>query len=430
MELAKLATPGSQNRKDLVTQHIQIHTLENGITLLGEEMPWVSSGALSIWLPLGAATDPAGLEGATTILAEMVQRGAGPYDSRALSDRFERVGAGRSVVAGIEAMSLSSALRGENLPIVVDLFSQILRAPHLPNDELDSVRQLALQELRSLEDEPQSKVMVELAKRFYPYPFGRSQLGTEEGLNAITIDALKAYCSEYVVPSNMIIGVAGKFEWKKIIATVEEAFGSWSGRKEPLHGKPLGTENVVHHIEKDTNQVQIALAYPSVSYEHSDYYTAKVAVGVLSGGMAGRLFIEVREKRGLVYRVSASQSAAKGRAAVFVGAGTTKENAPLCLEVILQELNKLKEGVTDAELKRSKADLKSRVIMQSELSSVRASALVNDWWHIGRVRSLEEIKESIDRVTSDDIVRHVTQFPVRPMTLVTLGPVSVPLRQI
>ncbi|MCB0323988.1 MAG: insulinase family protein [Bdellovibrionales bacterium] len=180
-------------------------------------------------------------------------------------------------------------------------------------------------------------------------------------------------------------------------------------------------------MERDTSQVQIALAFPSVAIEHPDYYTARVAVGVLSGGMAGRLFVEVREKRGLVYRVSASHSAARGRAAVFASAGTTPENAEETLAVMLRELRNMKEGASDEELKRAKADLKSRLIMQSELSSVRASAMVNDWWNLKRLRTLEEIKAAIDKVTSADISRHFEEHPFEPATLVTLGPKALSL---
>jgi predicted Zn-dependent peptidase len=146
-----------------------------------------------------------------------------------------------------------------------------------------------------------------------------------------------------------------------------------------------------------------------------------MAVGILSGGMAGRLFIEVREKRGLVYRVSASHSAARKRAAIICYAGTTTDRADETLQVMVNELRNLSKGVSEEELQRAKADLKSRIIMSSESSSARAGAIISDYWNLDRVRSLEEIKASIDKVSSQDIERHLNEFPVKPITLVTLG---------
>lgn len=398
-----------------------IHRLSNGIVLLAEEMDSVASAAFSVLVPVGSAVDPEGLEGASTLLNEMLNKGAGPWNSKELSDQFERLGVHRSQGSGIEVSIFSGSMLGENLLPAVKLFGRLLLEPLLPAEELDSVKQLALQELLSLEDEPSNKVMVELARCFYPHPFGRCQLGTKEGIEGAGIDALRAFFQRQFVPEGVIIGVAGKFDWPSLQAAVEGAFGGWRGSKViPQPGKPAERDSQFH-IQRDTSQLQIALAFPSVSFDNPDYYAAKTAVGVLSGGMAGRLFIEVREKRGLVYRVSASHSAARGRAAVFCYAGTTPEKAEETLSVMVTELRKLKDGVTEEELQRAKADLKSRIVMQGELSASRASALVNDWWNIGQVRSLEDIKRAIDAVTDADIRRHLLAFPVSPITLVSLG---------
>ena len=307
------------------TQSVRIQKLSNGVTLVGERMEYVSSLAMSILIPVGAATDPDGLEGAASVLAEKLNKGAGPYGNKELSEELEKYGIHHSNSAGIEVSVTSAALLGENRREAIRLLGNILLEPRFPEEELESVRQLALQELKSLEDEPSSKVMVELAKVFYPAPFGRSQLGTEEGLRKVDIAALRRYYGAYYVPNNVIIGVAGAFDWDELVREIEDTFGGWRGSQTLLETKPFRSQSLVQHIAKDSSQEQLALAYPSVSLDHPDYYAARLAVGVLSGGMSGRLFIEVREKRGLVYRVSASHSAARGRAAVLCYAGTTPE---------------------------------------------------------------------------------------------------------
>ena len=408
-------------------QKFLIHEFPNGVTLLGEEMPELASAALCTLIPVGSAIDPEGLEGATAVLMEMLQKGAGPWDSRGLSEQFEQIGVQRYSSAGVEVSICSASMVAEHLPRAIELFSTFLIEPRLPEAELESVRSLALQDIEALEDEPASKVMNELAKKFYPFPFGRSQLGTETGVNAITPQNLKSYYEQSMRRKRLLIGVSGRFDWEKIKQTVEKCFSRWKGESPQISVPPLGASGSVFDLQQETHQIQIAMAFPSVSFGHPDYYVARVANGVLSGGMAGRLFIEAREKRGLVYRVGASHSAARGRGAMFAFAGTTPENAEETLAVMMNELSGLAKGVTAEELARAKVDLKAAVIMQSELSAVRANALVNDWWNLGRLRELSEIREGIEAVKSEDIVRHSTEYPVRPVTLVTLGEKSLEL---
>lgn len=407
--------------KSQIFRHEQF---ENGVTLIAEQIDSVASAALSILVPCGVVHDKSEQIGATTLLVEMLQRGAGPYDSKQLSDEFEKLGVHRSQSAGIEVSHFSAAMLAEHLPRAIELFSHILLSPCLPADELESSRDLALQDLAALEDEPGSKAMTILAERFYPAPFGRSQLGTEAGLKAVSHELLREHYESRFRKSPVIIAVAGKFDWEEIRNHVAKHFAGWSGNAKPLDVPPLSAKPLVHHVQKEAAQVQIALAYPSVSYEHPDYYACKVGLAVLSGGMAGRLFVEVREKRGLVYRVGASHSAARGRAAIFASAGTTPGHIDETLSVMYQELSKLPEGVTKEELERARVEMKAALIMQSESSSSRANAIVNDWWYVGRIRSLEEIRRGIESVSADDIARHFREHPVAPVTLVTLGPTA------
>jgi predicted Zn-dependent peptidase len=177
----------------------------------------------------------------------------------------------------------------------------------------------------------------------------------------------------------------------------------------------------VCHLAKDTTQTQLALAFASVPFGHAEYYAAHGAVQVLSGGMGARLFTEVREKRGLCYAVSASYQTFKDRAAILCYAGTTTERAQETLDVTLAELRGLEAGVTDEEVQRVQAGLKSSVIMQEESTSARAGALASDWYYLGRVRTVEEIQAAIDGLTPARITAYIKAHPSRDLTLVTLG---------
>lgn len=409
----------------------KIHSAElaGGITVLGEEIPHLASAAFTILIGAGAATDPQQLPGASSLLSELMQKGAGDYDCRKLSEEFESYGAHRSQSSGIEVSTISCAQLGEHLHDSLSLYGTMLAEPWFPQSELASVQALALQDLAALEDEPSSKVMHELANRFYPAPFNRSQLGTKEGIESATAENLRAYYETVYADSPLVIGVAGSFDWDKLLATVSQAFAGRKGGSKRIEVGPLPTQSASYHEQRDTKQVQIALAYPSVPLDHPLYYVGKVAVSVLSGGMAGRLFIEVREKRGLVYRVSASQSAARGRSAIFASAGTTPENAEETLAVMCNELRNVAENLDEDELQRAKADLKSKVIMRGESSFVRSASLVNDWWNLNQIRSLDELRAGIDAVSIADIEQYAKSYPVEPITLMSLGPKALELPQ-
>jgi len=202
---------------------------------------------------------------------------------------------------------------------------------------------------------------------------------------------------------------------------VERLFGDWQGGNDTSLRlrKSVGGRK---HLAKDTTQTQIAIAYPSVPFGHAEYYAAQGAVQVLSGGMGARLFTEVREKRGLCYSVWASYQTFKDRASILCYAGTTNERAQETLDVTLGELHRMVEGVTEEEVERVRAGLKSSVIMQEESTSARAGVLASDWYYLGRVRPLEEIQAAINALTPDSIVRHVRQYPARDCTVVMLGP--------
>ena len=412
----------------MAIQH-KIHSaeLEGGVSVLGEEIPHLASAAFTIMIGAGAASDPVDRQGSAGLLSELLQKGAGEFDSRALSERFESIGSHRSHSSGIEVSTISTAQLSENLHETISLYGTILSEPWLAAEELPAVQALALQDLAALEDEPASKVMSELAKRFYPEPFNRSQLGSAEGIKNCTAESLRQYFDSTYCKSELLIGVAGSFDWDEVVASVSKAFSGRKGSKKRIDVGSLPTQSQSHHLQRDTKQVQIALAYPSVSSDDPLYYASKVAVSVLSGGMAGRLFVEVREKRGLVYRVSASQSAARGRAAIFASAGTTPENAEETLSVMCKELRSVAMNLDEEELQRAKADLKSKVIMRGESSFVRSASLVNDWWNLGRIRSLEEIREGIDAVKLEDIAAYAESYPVDPLTLMTFGPKALEL---
>jgi predicted Zn-dependent peptidase len=404
-----------------VPQEVYHHTFANGLTLLAERMEHVRSAALNFLVPAGCVYDPPGHLGIASVLSDLITRGAGERDSRALTLALDNLGLDRDESVGSLHTRFWAATLARNLPAALALYADILRRPHLPAEEVPAVQALALQDLSGLEDEPRQKLLIELRRRHYPMPLGQDRRGTREGIESLTAPLIRRHYQRYFQPRGTILSVAGNIDWEPLRDQVGELFGDWPAGEPPVLKlkKPAAPRA---HIAKETTQTQIGIAYPSVPFGDPDYYAAQGAVNVLSGGMSSRLFTEVREKRGLCYAVWASYQTFKDRASVLCYAGTTNERAQETLDVTLGELRRLQEGIEAEEVERVRAGLKSSLIMQEESTSARAGSLASDWYYLARVRSFDEIQSAINSLTPESIVAHLRHYPPRDFTIVTLGP--------
>jgi predicted Zn-dependent peptidase len=403
------------------------HTLANGMVLVGEPTQSLESAAFTFLLPAGCSHDPANRAGLASLTAEMMLRGAGPRDSRTWVADLENLGVERGESVGVAQATFSGATLRDNLPAALVLFADLIRRPHLPTDQLDAGRNTCLQELRSIEDEPSHKLMIELRRRRYPDPWGRSSHGEEGPLRAAKIDDVRQFHARHYQPRGTILAIAGNFDWKRLVDHIEQLFGDWqtgnAGEPGGANGKPAG-----NHIPFESSQSHVGIAYPTIPYKHPDYFQAWAAVGVLSSGSSSRLFTEVREKRGLCYTVYASLHTQRDRASVLCYAGTTAERAQETLDVTVRELLRLGEGIQQNELQRLKARIKSSLIMQQESTSARSGALARDWYHLGRARTLDEVGQLVDKLSAETINAFLFANPPRDLLVVTLGsqPLEIP----
>ena len=412
---------------DPVPELVYQHIFPNGLTLLAERMNHVRSASLNFLVPAGCVYDPPGGRGVASLLADLITRGAGSRDSRALALALDHLGLDRDESVGTMHTRFWGATLARNLPAALDLYADILLRPHLPEEEVEAVQMLALQDLQTLEDEPRQKVLIELKERHYPAPLGQDRRGLAADIQSQRAATMRAHWKKMFKPRGTILSVAGKLDWEPLREQVGRLFGDWQGDGPCIGAAPAPVPRPrptagSSHLMKDTTQTQIALAYASVPIGHADYYAAMGAVNVLSGGMSARLFTEVREKRGLCYSVWATHMTLKDRASILAYAGTTNERAQETLDVLLAELARLQEGIEDEEVERVQAGLKSSLIMQEESTSARAGSLASDWYYLGRVRSFDEIQAAINGLTPRDMVAHLRRCPAKDFTVVTLGP--------
>jgi predicted Zn-dependent peptidase len=404
-----------------VSDEIKDHRMANGMTVVAEKMRGVRSAAFTLLVPSGSAVDPPARGGLSTLLVDLAFRGAGRRNNRQVTTELDNLGLQRG--EGVETIHTSffASTLATNLLPALAVYADVIQQPHLPPEEVDAVRALALQELQALEDEPRQKIFVELRSRHYPYPFGRPTLGLRDVLESATHLELVRHHQLTYRAGGAILGVAGDIDWPQLRDGVERLFGDWNSGESTLPATgSRGTR--IDHIEQDSTQTQIGIAFDTVSYRDPEYFNAQGAVTVLSGGSSSRLFTEVREKRGLCYAVYASYHSLYDVGSVVCYAGTTNERAQETLDVTLAEICGLSRGIGADEVARAQAGLKASLIMQGESTSARSSAVAADWYHLGRVRRLGEMQAAIDGLSPRSIMEHLERHSPRDFTIVTLGP--------
>ena len=398
-----------------------------GMPLLVEEMSSVRSAAIALAIPAGHGEDPLERLGMAAMWSEMLLRGCGGRSSKQDADYADSLGIGRGVSAGTYYMTLSATLLADRLPEVLSLIADMALKPTFDPDAFEPSRELALAAIEALKDDPQERCLLAARERHHPAPFSRSGLGTPDGLSAITHQELVAAWRKRCTPARSILAVAGAVRATDVAALAESAFAGWSGQTPAFHIENTPLRGYSHEVDQ-SNQVQIVLMHdapPENAARDRDAWLEKVVISALSGGMSGRLFSEVREKRGLCYSVSASYRGDREYGVCLAYVGTTPERAQQSLDVLREQLefiNTPAGRITPQEFSRAIVGMKTGVVFAGESTGARAASLVIDQHRVDHPRPLEEIAAAISSITLDEVNAYLARRTIGTVTIQTLGP--------
>lgn len=404
----------------------QLIELTCGALLAVERMPGVRSAGVCWLVPAGDAFDPEDRLGRAPMFAELLLRGAGERDSRAQADAFDRAGVSRSVENGRIYVRVSGTMLGERLGEGLNLLAESVLEPRMAPDSVEASRELALQALASLPDDPQHRATLLARARHHPEPLNRSGYGTEAGLRALTAEELRTGWADAATPRGSIIAIAGDVRADEAANHLESLLSGWSGEA-PWYELGRTPERGAAHQDDDSAQVQALLVHDAPKASDPACPAARLLGAVLSGGMSGRLFTEVREKRGLCYSVNASYTAERDTGTVTAYVGTTPERAQEAMDVLHAELTGIGRSrpVERDEFERAVEGLKSRVVFGGESTSARAGAIAGDVHRLGRARSLDEVTFEIETVTLEGLNEYAATRELGRLTVQTLGPTGV-----
>jgi predicted Zn-dependent peptidase len=393
-----------------------------GVELAVLPLPGRSVAAMQIRVFGGyACEDPAYL-GVTHALNEAISKGTAKRDGRALNDAFDEIGATHGSFAGRETVGFSCICLPDFLPRALALHAEQIRTPTFPQDACEVAVELTQQGLDALEDDPQELAKKILHRQAYGDPLGRHVLGEPETLERIGREQIVEHWRRNFSGARMMIAVAGAVDTSAVVESVERQFDGFGSGPAIRPQFALRFEAGRSHHTKELEQEQIAICFPGSAVVDPDFPVERVALGVLSGGMSGRLFTEVREKQGLVYWVGAWSDQPRKAGMVHVGASSTPQNVGRTYETLIRELDRLAEDVTQAEVDRAITGIVTRTKTQGEVTAAKSDELVNDLFYYGMPVPTQVKMAQVAAVTTADVKRYLHDHRRDRLSVVTVGP--------
>jgi predicted Zn-dependent peptidase len=404
---------------------VEITKLSNGLTVASDPMPGLESAFVGVWVNTGGRNETRSVMGVSHMLEHMAFKGTERRSARAIAEEIETVGGYLNAYTSREQTAFHARVLKADVPLGVDILSDILIYPTFEQAELERERQVVLQELGQSRDTPDDIIFDHLQAAVYPdQPMGWPILGEEQTVSNFTREQLSDYMSANYRGGSMILAASGAVDHDAMVAMAEEKFSELKpgAAIEPQSAKFGGREM---RVTEDLEQAHLAYAFPGVSSSDPDFYVAQTYVMALGGGMSSRLFQEVREKRGLCYSVYAFLQAAADSGMIGIYAGTGESEAEEISAVIAGEMAALAANVTEEEVARARAQMKSSLLMGLEKPATRAEQIAAQLFTFGRVIPVSETIAKLDAVDAAVVRR----FGERVMTtaspaMAALGPIG------
>ncbi len=388
-----------------MTDAPQITTLPSGVRVVSEHVPSVRSVALGFWIRTGSRDESPAQAGLSHFLEHLLFKGTDRFTSLEIDETFDAMGAEVNAGTGKETTSVYARFLDRHLDRAFDVVSDMVLRPSYP--EIDSERQVVIEEIAMYEDEPSDKVHDVLgAAIFGDHPLGRPIIGRAEVVDSVPVPDIAAYHDARYVPGNLVVAAAGNIDHDRLVALVGGALDGHPGGASitPPEAAPKVSAPQLRFHAKDTEQYHLCLGAPGLARGDERRFALRVLDTVLGGSTSSRLFQEVREKRGLAYAVYsyASQYADSGQVGLYVG--TRPDNVAEAMAVIGTELRRIcDEGVSEGELDRARENVKGRTTLAMESTPARMNRLGTSVLMEVPLLSLDEVLERIDAVTIEDM---------------------------
>ena len=411
----------------IVNPPFEHSTLPNGLRVLTSSMPHTHSVSVTFYVAAGSRYERAQDAGVSHFLEHMLFKGTQKRPTaKEIAEAIDGVGGVMNGATDREYTVYYIKVARPHMDLALDVLTQLIRHPLIAPEEVEKERQVVLEELAMVADQPAQMADLLLDSLLWPdNPLGRDVAGTPESVAGISREAVMAYMAEQYVPNNVVVAIAGNIQHDEVVAAVSEALGGW-GRGQPAAWLPAPGENGVRCAVryKSTEQAHVSLAMRGLPLNHPDRHALSFLSVILGEGMSSRLFMELREKRGLVYDVSTYTSHFLDTGSFNVYTGVDPRNAIEALQVVIAELERLHgDGPTSEELTKARELSKGRLMLRMEDTRSVSGWIGGQELLLGQVRTVDDAVREMEAVTLEDLQRLAREvIDPRRAYLAVVGP--------
>ncbi|MGV2974525.1 M16 family metallopeptidase [Roseibium alexandrii] len=404
---------------------VETTVLENGLTVVTDQMPHLKTAALGVWVRTGSRAENADQNGITHLLEHMAFKGTKSRSARGIAEEIEAVGGELNASTSIEHTNYYARILAEDLPLAVDILADILQNSTFEAEELVREQHVILQEIGASNDAPEDQAFDLFQATAWPeQAIGRPILGTPETVQGFGRDSLNDYLASRYRAPDMVLSAAGAVDHDELVLLARQKFGAISS--EPAAPDPdarySGGEKL---LNKDLMEAQVLIGFEGRPYKAKDYYAIQILASVLGGGMSSRLFQEIREKHGLCYAIYSFHWAFSDTGLFGIHAATSHEDLGALMPMIADELVSAAHTITEDEVARSRAQIRAGLMMALESPAARAGQIARQILVHGRVLAPDEISAKIEAVTAADIREAAyNTFVGTTPTLTAIGPIN------
>ena len=381
-------------------------TLENGLHVVGERLPYLRSVSIGVWMRVGSMMETPAENGLSHFLEHMVFKGTEKRSTRDIAEEMDAVGGQMNAFTGKDCTCFYAKVIDEDLPLAVDILSDMTLHASLDETEFKKERGVILEEISMEEDSPEDVVHELLSRiQFGDQAAGMPILGPAEQIAAYTRDDLANYRARHYHPENCVVALAGNYDPEQVLALMQQYFGEWkkSGQRQTVPPmQPIPGQKAAK--EKDTEQLHICLGYPGTFLGSDELYPMSVMNNLLGGAMSSRLFQKIREEMGMAYSIYTYPSTYVGCGTFAVYAGVSPKNGHAVLDETLKQLDLLcRDGVTEKEFREAKNQLRGSYLLGLESPGSRMQSMGRGQLHLDRCMTPEETVAKIEAVTIESV---------------------------
>ncbi len=395
------------------------------MTVITDDMPHLESASLGIWVKAGSRSESLAEHGISHVLEHMAFKGTSSRNALQIAEAIENVGGDLNAATSVEHTGYFARVLKEDVPLAADILSDILQNSLFEQTELDREQQVIVQEIGAARDNPDDHVFDLFQEAAFPdQPIGRTILGTVDSVKSFSPGTIRDYMERNYVGDQMVVCAAGNVDHDELVRIATDRFGDLKPHGAPVPEKAqyVGGEN---RVLSDHEQAHIVLGFEGRAYNSDGFYAAQILASILGGGMSSRLFQEVREKRGLCYSVYSFHWAFADSGIFGVAASTGEEEVTDLIPVVVDELLKATETITEDEVLRVRNQIRAGLLMSLESPSSRAGQLARQQILWGRPIPLQETVERINRITADRVKQIARQvLDKSSFSLAGVGPVA------